>query len=341
MLAGNGGDSFTEIYGPRRLKTVALPQLVALDVGTPLVLLPQTYGPFRSARGRRLAQYILRRATMAWARDHTSYHALKSLLNEAFDPAIHKEGVDLAFGLEPHLPRQGLAPPINEWLQDGGPIVGVNISGMLFHQPEHAKAQYGLQAHYPALVLELIRRLLRETDARVVLVPHVNAPPDSPDSDGAACRSVYQRLRAVSAGRLAVAPTFACPTEAKWLISRCNWFCGARMHACIAALSSSVPAAGMAYSDKARGVFGTCDLASQVVDLRSDMLATVVDRLLASWHQRVQLQQRLERSLPMVRRQIDQQMDDLVSLGSTADDRSSKTTVLNTSASTGAQSLRT
>ena len=40
----SGGDSFSDIYGMGRLWYVALPQLLALAVGIPLVVMPQTIG---------------------------------------------------------------------------------------------------------------------------------------------------------------------------------------------------------------------------------------------------------------------------------------------------------
>ena len=68
VLDVSGGDSFTDLYGGYRLRSVVLPKLMALDRRVPLVLLPQTYGPFSSDKARRAAAYVLKRATMAWAR---------------------------------------------------------------------------------------------------------------------------------------------------------------------------------------------------------------------------------------------------------------------------------
>ena len=63
VLDLSAGDSFTDLYGMRRLMTVTAPKESALRAGRPLVLLPQTYGPFASAEARRLAERIVRSAT--------------------------------------------------------------------------------------------------------------------------------------------------------------------------------------------------------------------------------------------------------------------------------------
>src|ERR1017187_101627 len=47
-----GCDSFSDIYGLQRFFYVSLPQILVLWLGKPLILLPQTYGPFKSRISR-------------------------------------------------------------------------------------------------------------------------------------------------------------------------------------------------------------------------------------------------------------------------------------------------
>lgn len=49
----------------------------------------------------------------------------------------------------------------------------------------------------------------------------------------------------------------------------CSFFIGARMHACIAALSQCIAAVGIAYSKKFKGVFETVGVADLVADPRT------------------------------------------------------------------------
>src|SRR5687767_13693008 len=51
-----GGDSFSDIYGLRRLILCLLPLLTAILLKKPFVMLPQTYGPFKSPLARRLCR---------------------------------------------------------------------------------------------------------------------------------------------------------------------------------------------------------------------------------------------------------------------------------------------
>jgi hypothetical protein len=52
ILDISGGDSFADIYGPWRFRAVTTPKRLALALGVPLILLPQTYGPFHSESSR-------------------------------------------------------------------------------------------------------------------------------------------------------------------------------------------------------------------------------------------------------------------------------------------------
>ncbi|MHC5024594.1 MAG: polysaccharide pyruvyl transferase family protein [Planctomycetota bacterium] len=287
VLDVSGGDSFSDLYGRRRFRAVTLPKQIAIEQGRPLILLPQTYGPFRSDGARRLAARIVRRATMAWARDRASFGVLRDLLGDAFHPDRHRCGVDIAFALPAQAPADEASSGLGaaaRWLDEprGRPIVGVNVSGLLYND-SGAAARYGLRADYRQVVHRLLRRLVSETDARIMIVPHVRPTGARGECDLRAGRAAVASLDGAGSERIALIDGIDEPSGAKWLIGHCDWFCGTRLHATIAAMSSGVPAAAIAYSDKAAGVFETCGLHEHVADPRRQSSDDVVDRLWRSW----------------------------------------------------------
>jgi polysaccharide pyruvyl transferase WcaK-like protein len=106
-----------------------------------------------------------------------------------------------------------------------------------------------------------------------------------------------------------VVPDSLTGCEFKWLIARSDWFCGTRMHACIAALSSGVPTAAVAYSDKTLGVFETCGQGGEVVDPRVCGTDEVVERLWDSYTRRDAVRGSLARHLPAVLSKANEQMN--------------------------------
>lgn len=308
VLDISGGDSFTDLYGPKRFVLVTTPKLITLERRRPLHLLPQTFGPFGTARSRKLAARIVRGAATAWARDERSFDVLRELLGGDFDARRHRRGVDVAF----LLPRVEPVPQLVEQLgltQNRDPLVGINVSGLLSNEPEVARRRFGLSADYPTAMEALVRRFLERTEARVLLVPHVSGAPHECD------HTAGQRLEAAvndASGRVVSVPKGLDAMVTKAVIGNCDWFVGARMHSTIAALSQAVPSAAVAYSDKTAGVFATCNLGDEVVDARRLAEGDLVDALWERWERRSGTGGALADALPGVFFQASAQMDSIL-----------------------------
>lgn len=307
------GDSFTDMYGRRRFAVVTLPKLIALQQQRPLILLPQTYGPFDSPRCQHIARRIVRKAAAAWARDERSFSSLRELLGNTFDPNRHHSGVDVAFTLPVIKPRRSLPEKIVFWLSSDRPrpTIGFNVSGLIFNNPDAAISRYGFRADYRKVVTRFIRRVLQQTNLNVLLIPHVLAAEGHYESDPDANRAVFEELVDIANDRLVVVPPDYDHSEMKWIISRCDWFCGTRMHSAIAGLSTGVPTAAIAYSLKTQGVFETCGQGDHVVDPRSLSTEDVVANLFSSFQRYKKTKDDLARHLPDVKRRAELQMDQI------------------------------
>lgn len=311
VLDVSGGDSFTDMYGPKRFRTVVLPKLLTARLQRPLILLPQTYGPFRELASEATAQRVLRGARMAWARDLESHHRLLSLLGDDADPERHRLGVDMAFGLSPVAPAGSEHDDLRAWLTNADRVVGINLSGLLMQAAPAGTTRDRLSLDYANVMHRFIDRLLAETNTHILLVPHVVGPSESDvQAVDAMLRSGAfspERVRAVPAAGLTTAG------EAKWWIGQCDWFTGSRMHSTIAALSSGVPAAALAYSLKTEPVFATVGQEGCVIDARSATDDAALAHLWQCWLDRDAARASLAGRLPDVREQADRQMAAIVS----------------------------
>jgi polysaccharide pyruvyl transferase WcaK-like protein len=234
------GDSWADIYGAKRFIWQWLSKEAPLLFGKPLVLSPQTIGPFASPAWRLLARRTMRRAERVFARDRESVAFLESM-----DAARNAtETVDVAFRLP--YERRGRTGPA-ERIQ-----FGFNVSGLLHAGGYTQSSQFGSRETYRAMVEGVIEGLLARGDVDVTLVPHVVPDDGSVEDDVAVSRQLAARFPAVR-----VAPVFASPVEAKSFISGLDMLAGSRMHATIAAASSGVAVVPLAYSRKFRGVFNS------------------------------------------------------------------------------------
>lgn len=310
ILDLSGGDSFTDLYGERRFRSITLPKLIALEAGLPLFLLPQTYGPFADLGRRRLAQGILRQASHAWARDLVSYAKLQELLGDDFDADRHREGVDVAFAMESLAPPSPVSGQLSDWIDAPSvPVAGINVSGLLYNGGDQARSQFGLKSNYRDVIREVARQMMKNTDWKVVLVPHVAAKKGRKESERGAARLLAEELG--QPDRVIVAPSFEDPRHVKWLISKFDWFCGTRMHSTIASLSSRVPSVALAYSDKTQGVFETCGMGRYVIDLRTKSTNEIAGEVIDMWTSREDAQKVLVDRLPDVIGRARTQADEL------------------------------
>ncbi|MFN4090857.1 MAG: polysaccharide pyruvyl transferase family protein [Alphaproteobacteria bacterium] len=257
------GDSFADIYGARRYLKQVASKALALASGRPLVLAPQTVGPFGPGR-RAPAAAILGRSERVFARDGESADFVRRIAPRA----RLETASDIAFLLPwDRPPRAG-----------GGRIrIGVNVSGLLYG------GGFRLPVPYADLTDALLSYWTARGDCEVHLLAHVLAPPTDPDRDADVCRDLAARFPGAR-----TAPAFVDPRAAKSWLAGLDFFVGARMHACIGALSAGVPLVPLAYTRKATGLFRGLGYEA-VVDLRAGGLDDAVRAVLAGFERRAEL----------------------------------------------------
>jgi len=265
VLTLNYGDSFSDIYGLRRFIYVSLPQVLALLLDRPLIHLPQTIGPFKSRSCLALAKWILSRSEAVYSRDEEAVEAIRALVPRSRAGRV-RFCPDLGF-VVPNKEYTPADPPL-EVVFSRRPVVGFNVSGLLYMGGYTQKNMFGLASDHKSLVRKVISYFIETRGATVLLVPHVVSLAGEGEVDSLVCEELMNELQNVYPGRLFALRSTYDEREVKHVIAQCDFFVGARMHACIAALSQCVPAAAMAYSGKFIGVLRSVGMQTAVVDLR-------------------------------------------------------------------------
>ncbi|PQO32843.1 polysaccharide pyruvyl transferase family protein [Bremerella cremea] len=306
LLDVSGGDSFSDIYGQFRFDSIVGDKMLAISQGRPLILLPQTYGPFLTEKNRETASRVVREAKAVWARDERSLSIVRDLLGDHFDPERHKSTVDMAFGLPVVQPEESIAKGIQDFASAADVLVGLNVSGLLYQSPTGGVEDFKFLSSYREVIESLFRELLAQPGVRILLVGHVGPNQFSEESAGSesdtsAMRSLLETVKVDDPDRAYLVPHYLNALQLKWAIGQCDWFCGTRMHSCIAGLSQGVPTGAIAYSDKTIGVFETASVGESVIDPRVDDAETVVRKLIESFHQRDTTRETLRQWLPVVK----------------------------------------
>jgi len=298
----SGGDSFSDIYGLGRFVYIALPQILVILLNVPLIVLPQTLGPFRGLIAKTVARYILGHARMVYSRDYEGLKWAKKFL--ARIGTRLEFCYDMGFVLEPQIAEKHIPRSIIN-LDRNISLIGLNVSGLLYIGGYTQNNMFGIKADYRRLVHDLIDYFVQKHNAHVMLVPHVFGPDGkNSESDMTACREIFRETAPGIQGHLHFINEEYNQYELKALIARSEFFIGSRMHACIAALSQFIPAVGLAYSEKFRGVFGSIGMEDLVINLcehDGSSVIALIDRL---YQRRTDLRVQLAAKIPTVKASV-------------------------------------
>ena len=234
--ADYGGDGFSDIYGDNTYMSRFYQTLPLWKLNIPLIVLPQTIGPFQKKENYDFAVKILKRARHVFVRD------------SKFEDELRKLGIpyertkDLSAFMKPE--------PWDIELKKNA--IGINVSGLAYSN--RFRSLSGQFDAYPELIDRLICHF-RDKGHTVYLIPHsynYNVPEDTND-DIVACREAFDRLKnkdnVVFIDKDLISP------RVKYVISQMSFFIGTRMHANFAAIYTNVPLFGLAYSYKFEGAF--------------------------------------------------------------------------------------
>ncbi len=233
--ADYGGDGFSDIYGTQSFLGRMHQTFMLQKAHVPLIMLPQTIGPFTLKSNFDIAVKIMRYAKKIYVRDGKFCSELEQL---GLQYTLTK---DLSAYMQPEPWKIKINPK----------PVGLNVSGLAYFNIFN-----GLEGQfdaYPELVDRIINHF-RSKGCTVYLIPHSYnyLKPDNQD-DMLACREAFKRLE-VNSNVILVDKDLTAP-QVKYLISKMSFFIGGRMHANFAAIYSNVPVFGTAYSYKFQGAF--------------------------------------------------------------------------------------
>lgn len=237
-----GGDVITLDYGlPSLIWNVRLVE-PWIDKGKPALLWGASVGPFKAdpvieqfmARFLRKLSAITVRETIS--RDYLAGIGVRDNVTLVTDPAFNlkPEPCDLPFW--PTNPGKG--------------VLGFNVSPLIQKFRPQGESPDILKAE----IVGFLREVIDVYGLSILLIPHVD-PLDGGtfNSDSYYMRDILDRLGDCD-GRAGMVAGSLNAAELKYVLGRVNYFIGARTHATIGAISSSVPTLSIAYSVKAKGL---------------------------------------------------------------------------------------
>ena len=263
VAAINGGDGLTDLYGEDWLN-YRLPEMnLAIELGIPFIILPQTIGPFLDECQKEKIISILKKAKRIYVRDTNFVEELEK------NHLPYVLANDLSFYMAPE--------PFPIEIQK--PCVGINISGLAYsNRFGNLSGQFN---NYPRLITGLVQ-LFHAKGYTIYLIPHAFnvVKPETDNDDMVSTREFYEQLDN-KVGVHFIDADLPSP-QIKYLISQMDFFIGTRMHANYAAIFTGTPVFGLAYSYKFKGAFennGILNRTYKINNLEASQIGVVISTI--------------------------------------------------------------
>ncbi|WP_319562190.1 polysaccharide pyruvyl transferase family protein [Marispirochaeta sp.] len=299
-----GGDSFSDIYDLKRMCKRSFGSLLTLILDKKLILFPQSYGPYKTKGAQTLARIIIRYADWTLARtleNNWLYDInLQGIVKPVFCP-------DIAFTLKSIPPNENIDRFFSFNNSTTKPLVGLNISGLLYSGGYTGRNMFGLEFEYGKFIKNLCMLLINEENCNILFIPHTYGERNntSSEDDLSASIIVKNSLDDNCKDNISIMDMYLNQHELKYIIGQTDFFIGSRLHACIAALSQEIPVLGIAYSHKFIDVFGSVDLSDLVVDGRTLSEYEACNKVRKYLNTRVEIQHRIRKNISMAVKTIE------------------------------------
>jgi colanic acid/amylovoran biosynthesis protein len=263
----------------------------------PVIVMPQSIGPFRNIFTKNFVKYVLNSSKAVMVRGQITYNYLKSI---GIKENILCQTSDLAFLLEASSQAH-----IQEIIADEGidriqkPLFGISISQVISRLVQNNNKTS--RASYINIMVQLVDYLIETKNATILLISSVTGPRTRQD-DRIIAREVREKVKRKE-NTIFIMKEYIAP-EFRGLVGLCDLFIGARMHANIAALSMNVPTVAISYSHKTAEIMTQCGQEKYVCDFESmsfEQLQSKVDQV---WDRRFEIKKELEINILKMRQDI-------------------------------------
>jgi len=257
--------------------------LVAKSFRRPIVLFPNSVGPFRTSIGRLLARLALNSCNCILIRDSISYEIVRKLDINA--QVVRVLTYDTALLFRTDYRKNSL--PFSQ------PVLGV-CPGFYSLSLSRADAERYVVAHASALD-DLVERY----GLSVVFLPHYVSGFENDDLE--ISRVIMGKMKHKDRLELITAETIG---EFKFLLERTNMIVSSKMHPAVLGVSGFVPVLCIAYDHKQTSFFERLGMSDCIVDIRQVSQKNLASKMDYVWNQRKRLKEDLRKKIPVWQKHV-------------------------------------
>lgn len=255
--------------------------LIAKFLGKPVVMFPNSIGPFRTWLGLLLAKLALNMFDFILVREPISYEVVNSLAIRTSkrltsDTTLLLTGTQLAnFNNLPH------------------PLIGVSPG---FYAQSLSKTEVD---RYIAEHARALDDVIEKYGFSVVFLPHYVS--GFRDDDLEVSRLILQRMRNKERAQIV---QLGSVEEFKSILGCMDMVISSKMHPAVLAVSEYVPTLCIAYDQKQTGFFQLFDLNDCVIHIREFSYERLLSRIECVWRRKDEIRTTLKRKVPLLQEGI-------------------------------------
>jgi len=255
--------------------------LVAKSFGKPVVMFPNSVGPFRTWIGRSLSRLSLGNCDHVLIRDSISYEIVNKLGIKApksltFDTALL------------------FSPPHKNVLDDfPRPLMGVS-PGIYSHSLSREEVRNYIMAHVKAL-----DAAIEKYGFFVVFLPHYVSGFEYDDLE--VCKLILHKMKNKNRVKIVSASTVE---EFKLFLNQMDMVISSKMHPAVLAASGFVPMLCIAYDHKQTSFFERLNMIDCTLDIRSVSFESLLSKIDHVWNQNNRLKLLLKNQIPTWQKDI-------------------------------------
>ena len=271
LIISNGGGYFYSyrkaIPGPTFIQ-YALHIKLALFLNKPVIMFPQSFGPFSNSISTRLLKRILqdKNVIRILVREEISQRLLVELLDDSA-----RKKLDLCPDLALLLENKG-SPEIIRWItRCPRPILALTLRDWNFPGVEGRSQKRKKREEYLNSLLEISETFLGQFGGTVVIVPQVKGPGNL-ENDILISKEFWEKSRQLEGRKnilLFPPERLTSPYDIIDLFSRSDVVVATRFHSALFALVASTPVISIGYQHKSSGMLRALGLEDFLVDIEA------------------------------------------------------------------------
>ena len=299
------GFASSDKFGPGSARGRWMLATLASFSGNKIIYLPQSWGPFQNKKNRRYTRWMLKKASLVFARERISYQHLIETNCVKPDQVFVSKDIAFLFQVENCEKIAGEAMTNIGLKEPSRPYVTITPNMQIYRRMEGEDTKN----HYIQIVFGIIQHFLNNTNLNIVLIPHEASYHRRNDMELCA----LLKDMAKTPDRIGILKEGESAASVKAVIGCSEFLLASRYHSLVAALSMRKPVGVIGWAHKYDELMEDVGLSDYVVDPTKNQQKIPPEKvIIKAYEEREMIIEKIKKTVPKIEQNIDDVFDKTV-----------------------------